>query len=263
MKLAALMLLDLDADLGRADEIAAGGDGMQAETGAQQHELQDDGDHGRPGEARPHAAADDRREHGAGLRLHREAAGDRQRQAVDHEQRAERGDEGGHVEQDGDGGIDRADAGRRDERDDHRQPHGHAGGIGEEHHERREGVDHADRQVELADDQNHDLAGGDDRRGRGEVDQVADIVGGQELIGGRLKIDDQQESSDDDAHLAPAQEKMSHALPETATRRRLARDARAGRVAIRGWISPHGTSPPHAAIGPVRLSTFSSDELPS
>ena len=156
-----------------------------------------------------------------------------------------------------------ADAGRGGERRQHRQPHGCAGGRGEEHDERRERVDHADRQVELADDQHHHLAGGDDRRGGGVVDQVGDVVGGQEGAGGRLKIDDEQEGRGNDADLAPAQENVPDALPQAATRHRLAHRARAGRVAIRGWISPHGSSPPQAAIGPLRSITFSSGELPS
>src|SRR3954451_5114442 len=238
---------DVDAGLGSAVLVAADGDRVHAPARAVQENLHPDDDHQRPDQLGVGAAPEDPRERadlvdllGQRDRLavddvrdvdrlrrplgarHRDRlrVGDDQRQAAEAEQHAERRDERRHAEDLGEDPVDDADHRAAQQREDQAPDEPDAALVELVEHERREQVDRADRQVDLARDHEQHLTRREDRE-RGEVREQRDEVRvREEPVGLHREVPRRQERDDDDAALAQRQEPKRH-LARAGTQTRL------------------------------------------
>src|SRR3954453_14989755 len=237
----------VDAGLGGAVLVAADGDRVHPPARAVEHHLDDDHDDERPDQLGVHAAAEDlgerpdlvdllgqrhrlavddvrdvprlRRHLGARHR-DRLRVRDDERQASEAEQHAERRDERRHAEDLGEDAVDDADHRAAQQREDQAADEPDAALVELVEHERREQVDRADRQVDLACDHQQHLARREDRE-RGEVREQRDEVRvREEPVGLHREVPRRQERDDDDAALAQRQEPKRH-LARAGTQTRL------------------------------------------
>ena len=71
----------------------------------------------------------------------------------------------------------------------------------EPHHERRHPVDVPEREVDLAGDEQHRLADGEDRDGGGELGDHAQVVRAEEVVRRHAEVDEQHDEDEGDARL--------------------------------------------------------------
>jgi hypothetical protein len=98
------------------------------------------------------------------------------------------------------------------------------------HDEWGEREDLAHGEIDLAADQQHDLAAGDDRRRGDELRERLEIGVGEKIDVGELEIDDEGDGDDDDARLG-AQQEIAQAPGDAAARGRRPGRARQGPIA--------------------------------
>ena len=180
-----LVAVGVDADEARHLGVAAGGVHVAAEDGAAEDEVGDEGGDDEEDEAPAEAEDDVGHAEGADRgrqRIDRRAVGHDLDQALADEEHAERLDEGGDAEAHHDEAVDEADAARRSAR-----PPRIATGTGRAAAvislaatTAREAGDRADREVELAGDQQHRLADGDDADEGDDAQDGADVALGDE-----------------------------------------------------------------------------------
>ena len=245
---------DVDAVLGRADDVSARGEGPESPA--------------RPGEDRLHEQDEPERPEELGveeelvvLRLRAEDVLERlaarhellrpfgqvQRDAVQEEEHPERRDEGRNAEVGRDHPVHEPDGGGKEERGDHAEPDREVVlvRVAEDPDDRRgQGVDAADRKVDLAADQEHHLTGRDQRDRGHRLGDVLDVVALEEDGVLRPEEDRQRDGDGEDARLA-APEKRAGDAP-----------AEAGASHFRRWTSATGS-----AAGDRVLLRF--DEEPS
>ncbi|CAM2160694.1 hypothetical protein PT2222_80278 [Paraburkholderia tropica] len=191
-----------DAGLARADGIRARRLRMQTPARVPQQHVHDEGERDRPEDFAVAPRAHEVREPGRPRRGGGRAARHGQRDAVNEEQRAERGDERGQAQPHRHRAVHEADHGGGHEPGDHGEPHGRTRVVREHHHERREREHHARREIDVAADHQHDFAERDDRHWRDELREVDEArVGEQEVVVREFEPGGQQHGHEQDAQL--------------------------------------------------------------
>jgi hypothetical protein len=116
---------------------------------------------------------------------------------------AQRGDKRRDPERDRDERVDVAEHQAEHQAEDHRRDGRHAVEVDQVvHQERREAIDEAHRQVQLAADQQQHLTAGDDRQRGDDLGQVDQVIPGEEGRADGAEVDDQRDRDDEHRRLA-------------------------------------------------------------
>src|SRR5215469_7827498 len=155
---------DVDTGLPCPEEVPARGDRVDTPAGPGQHDMEDRGEHDRPGDRRPRVIVDPLADAEHVRRdLGRLVVGGRVDEPQQDEPGAQRRDERGHADSDREEAVDEADHHPEQQREEDREQAWEAVEVGQEVQEiGGEPDDEADRQVDLAADQQEDLAQRDD-----------------------------------------------------------------------------------------------------
>ena len=124
-----------------------------------------------------------------------------------------------------------------EQRDDHRRHERQADVDELVEEERRDQVDGADREVDLAVDHDEDLARREDRDRREVRQQRLEVAARREVFGGHREVDERRDRDDDDAALAQASGSAQRASCALAPRVPPAAGGTPGRSLCRGFAS--------------------------
>src|SRR6201999_2183048 len=223
-EVAVLDPVDLDARLLGPEQVAGRRDRVQAPPGPGQQDVPEYDDDDGPDDLGPLAGADPVPDADHGLRDgHRLGVRGGVDQTQENETGAQGGDERGQAHRDGEEAVQPADRDPHEQADEDGQPAGEAVEVDQVvHEERREREDEADRQVDLAADQQEDLADRDDHDvGRVLRQPGRQVRGAVEVRGGHREVDNQRDRDHQHGRLALAQEGQTRRSQRATARGRI------------------------------------------